>query len=308
MIKFSIIFFGSSNYCLPVLETLHNHFKLIAIVTKKDQVVEKYAQKHNVKTFTSKDKAELLTLKESINNLQPDLAIVADYGLIIPEAIFDIPKYKSLNIHFSRLPDLRGASPVQHTILREDKSAWITIQLLDKDLDTGDIVWQKEIQLSSNQAIEQSSNETTENLYKKLFNITALELPVIINQYVKKELVPQKQDHSKATYTKILTREDGFIPPKLLNDALKGGPSGVKLERTIRAFSPWPGVWTNIQITNNKKQITRKRLKIHKTHLQPTTYNLQPTTKLVPDLVQLEGKNPVSWKQFKEGYPDFKLK
>lgn len=330
-----LIFFGSSNYCFPVLESLDKNFQLTTVITKPNSAAQQFAISHQIKFYTPQDKNELLHLISQIRHIRPDLAIVADYGLIIPPEIFNIPKHKTLNIHFSRLPDLRGPSPVQYVILRGDKSAWITIIIMERGMDTGDIIWQKEVKLSSDQAIERSSNETTESLYKKLFNIAASELPSIISKYVQNKLKPTKQNHAKATYTKILAREDGFIPPQILSvilsPDLKSGrripievpiTKGILrfaqddnwvtfLERAIRALFPWPGVWTEIQITDNpstslrtsRKQITSKRLKILKAHLASQGQPLRD--KLVLDVVQLEGKNPVSWKQFKEGHPGF---
>lgn len=277
------IFFGSSDYCLPIVESINNNFQLLAVITKKGQSVEQFALSHNIKVFTPQDHNELSALKKEIISLQPDLAVVADYGLIIPKEIFTIPHHKTLNIHFSKLPLLRGPSPVQYTILLGEKSAWISVIIMDEGIDTGDIVWQKEI-TSFN--IE---NETTESLYTKLFNIIALELPDIINKYVKNELKPQKQDNLQATYTKHLTRQDGYISPQALAAALQRGVESVSLDRKIRAFTPWPGVWTTVNLPSPK------RLKLLKVHLKGG--------KFVLDLVQLEGKKPVSWKQFVEGYP-----
>ncbi len=313
-----VLFFGSSEYCIPILETLNKNFKLVAIITKKNQTVEKLAQKLNIPAFTPQDKKELYTLANKIHIFKPDISVVSDYGLIIPAEIFDIPKYKTLNIHFSRLPDLRGASPVQYTILRGDDKAWITIQLLDQGLDTGDIIWQKPFDYTQG---KEGKNETADSLYKKLFNIASAELPDIISKYVHNELKPQKQNHSKATYSKILTREDGFIPFKLIKDALKGSTTSIKLERSIRAYTPWPGVWTEITLRHlgwcakhsseveESGIIYKKRLKILKAHLESieTIQDRKPNPiqdrkRLVPDLVQLEGKNPVTWKQFQEGY------
>ncbi len=313
-----VLFFGSSNYCLPILDSLITNFKLISVVTKKNQAVEKFAQSHNIKTFTPANKEELLNLKNEISCLKPDLAIVADYGLLIPIEIFSIPRYRTLNIHFSLLPKLRGPAPVQYTILLGEEKAGISVIIMDEDLDTGDIVWQKEILTFNSQHLT-VNKETSDSLYKKLFNIAASELPDVISKYVKNELKPQKQIHTVTTYTKHFTRDDGFIPAKLLDKAMNGvNPSENELnnlviskilpiqlctlnfalctERALRALSPWPGLWTEINLTFNNQHLT-KRLKILKVHLEPTT-------KLVIDLVQLEGKKPVTWKQFLQGYPN----
>jgi len=353
-----IVFFGSSNYCLPVLESLFTNFKLSAIVTKKNQLVEKYALLHNVNVFTPIDTIELLGLTSQIRRIKPDLAVVADYGLIIPKEIFTIPRHQTLNIHFSKLPKLRGPSPVQYTILLGEKSAWISVILIDEGIDTGDVIWQ-----SADYPINQLSNYqmNSEDLYKKLFKIIAAELPDIINKYVNGELKPQKQDHSQATYTKHFTRNDGFIPFQTLAAALnwksrmlpaveiKKWPLvnkipqllitnyqlSVTIERACRALSPWPGVWTYVRIAKRSQDTSdadkattsvnsrwrnqdKKRLKILKVHLEPKQSNpLIPLNsggrhtdvewKLVIDQVQLEGKKPVSWKQFQEGYPCFRF-
>lgn len=337
------IFFGSSNYCIPLLSTLSKETDLLSIITHPDKKVGKeqiltasatkqWVLKNNIPVLTPANTKELLNLKDKIISLQPDIAVVADYGLLIPQKIFEIPEYKTVNVHFSRLPKYRGASPVQYTILNGEKSAWITVQILEKDLDTGDILWQKEIPLSG--------NEITGELYPKLFEIASKYLVAVLQNYMDNKLTPQKQNEKEATYTRRLTRDDGFIPFSVLKSALQGlGVANVKLtknewplnsvqfetlshcnivtfslEAALRAFTPWPGLWTEVQMIqfNNPpageagetmKQSSKKRLKILKAHLALTTYNLQPTTAFIPDEVQMEGKNPVSWKQFIEGYP-----
>lgn len=330
------IFFGSSNYCLPILDSLIN-FQLIAVITKPESSLQSFASSHDIRVFTPQDRKELSALKNDLEQLQPDLAVVADYGLIIPRGIFEIPKYKTLNIHFSRLPDLRGPSPVQFTILKGEKSAWITVIIMAKEMDTGDIIWQKEIPLNG--------DEIGESLYIQLFTIAAENLPEVLKLYVQDKLKPKKQNHSKATYTKLLTREDGFIPPTLINAAMNGLPVTIEqmdkwvltkqlssqltinnyqlvIERAIRAFTPWPGVWTELHLQGVALQMAsgravKKRIKILKAHIEifKTIQDRKPKTiqdrkanrkaKLILDIVQLEGKKPVSWKQFQEGYPHY---
>lgn len=343
--KEKIIFFGSSDYCIPILEIINKTFRLSAIVTKKGHAVEKYALSHNIKIFIPEDKNGLSSIKNDLKLISPDLAVVADYGLIIPPEIFTIPLHKTLNIHFSKLPALRGPSPVQYTILMGEKTAWISIIVMDKEMDTGDILWQKEIPLvsdkSTNYPINQLSNqpikETTGSLYQKLFNIVAADLPDVISKCVKNELKPQKQNHTLATYTRHLTRDDGFIPANLISAALEGKskveiksdafpknsvlfPSlkncnivSLCIERAYRTLTPWPGLWTQVSISlttnisDSMNKWEKKRLKILQVHLEPLASQGETLRgyKLILDLVQLEGKKPVSWKQFSEGYPHF---
>lgn len=327
--QINVIFFGSSQYCLPVLESLHQNFNLTAIITKPDRLVGRkqiptpteskiFGQKHKIEILTPADKTELLSLKNKLEEAEPDIAVAADYGLIIPKEIIEIPKFKTINIHFSKLPDLRGASPVQYTILRGDNCAWISYMIMDEGMDTGDILCQKEVPIGG--------NETSEELYKKLFNIAAGGLPGVLKQYVKNELKPVKQDNSKATYTKILKRQDGSIPWDIIYNSIEGKSSTLPkesilsfplfhcsiapllIERAVRAFSPWPGIWTEVEIKQSAQDTSeggtgKKRLKILKAHTESTTTNRQLTTKLIIDQVQLEGKKPVSWRQFRKGYP-----
>jgi methionyl-tRNA formyltransferase len=386
------IFFGSSDYSLRLVDSLINNFQLAAVVTKPDlpvgrqkiptpTPVKQKAVSEKIPAFTPHNKAELLSLQLQLRQFNADIFIVADYGLIIPEIILNLPRLKTINIHFSKLPKLRGPSPVQYTILLGEKKACITFMLMDKKMDTGDILMQKEFPLAG--------DETAGDLYTKLFNNAVSELPSIINKYAKNELKAAKQNAENATYTKLLTRNDGYVPWHFLNECIVeekrvtrvgvnlfkkierlpcnevtgAGPENkiqtgfseenylskldnsspfylviahapslaVGIHRLLRAFTPWPGLWTEIEISQSTNQqiVTnlqiKKRLKIIKAHLDQTTdYRLQTTespslsaktgkqqkvnnklqaTKLIIDLVQLEGKNPVTWKQFCEGYP-----
>lgn len=301
-----VIFFGSSDYCLPVLETLHRHFSLVAVITKSQSSPSVVAQKNHLKVFSPVNIDEILKLHPILKKLNANLALVADYGLIIPKKIFSLPQFASINIHFSKLPKLRGASPVQFTILNGDKNASITIQKISQGLDEGDIIWQKDYPLTNDQ--------TAPNLYKFLFKAATAEIIEIINHYTKGEIKPAVQKHQEATYTRRLTRNDGYLPYALIKDATAGKYTtgnllkkwpvyhlaspliNVKnyifyIENAMRAFTPWPGLWTIIQITKNNP----KRLKLLK-------LRLEHETRLVIDLVQLEGKKPVSWPQFQKAY------
>lgn len=297
-----VIFFGSSAYCLPVIKSLETHFQLSALITKYASPIADLAKTKKITLFTPLNKQALLPLKEEIGKIRPDLALVADYGLIIPADIFSLPRHGTLNIHFSKLPEFRGASPVQYTILSGADSAWITFQKISEKIDTGEVIYQQKIPLQG--------REKTGELYATLFEKAAEILPEIINSFISNDIKLQKQDESKATSTKILQRDDGFIPWSLFLASLSGkkadqssfaANSAVSyaltqasslaeaLERSVRALHPWPGVWTEITLTTGKK-----RLKIIEGELKDGRFN--------PITVQLEGKKPVSWKQFLAGY------
>jgi len=257
--------------------------------------------------FFGSDKYSQIVLKalekdkrfQIVKNLKdkPDVGVLASYGKILPSEILAIPKYGILNIHPSLLPKYRGASPVQAVILAGDKETGVSIIKMDERVDHGPIVAQF--------AEKILPTDTAESLYQRLFTSGAEVLLTILPTYLKDQIKLRQQDDSQATYTKKLTREDGKIDWKR---------SPEKIERHVRAMHPWPGAWTEVQMTDDSpprfaergrgKQKTVKRLKIFRAHLE----NLSPDTcHLIPDLVQLEGKKPVSWKQFREGYPEAKI-
>ena len=122
--------------------------------------------------------------------------------------------------------------------------------------------------------------DTTETLRKRLFERSADVLNELIEPYLRGKITPRAQNDDEASYTKIVKREDGFV------DLKKDAP--LEIERKFRAYTPWPGIWT---------QVDGKRLKILKVRLEEE--------KLILDEVQLEGKNPVTRKQFEDAYPQF---
>ena len=301
-------FFGSSVYVLPVLEALRTSTHLRLIVSQPDKPVgrsqtvqpappQAWAKTQHIDVLTpaslleDKDQIVMALKKHSIDSI-----VVADYGLLIPREIFDFPKWKTINIHFSRLPDLAGPSPVQWTILRGDPSAWISFMQIVEELDAGPILSQHEFRLQG--------FETTEQLYTNLFVKAASLLPQILRDYTTYQLTPKPQNQTFATFTRHLTRDDGFVPFDILIKALQGKPEmtlarkffpdssfmihdSFFIDRLLRAFTPWPGVWTVVKVKSF-------RLKILKAHAEGE--------KLVVDEVQLEGKRPIKWPEFLRAY------
>ncbi|MCX6725955.1 MAG: hypothetical protein NT052_01400, partial [Candidatus Shapirobacteria bacterium] len=127
-------------------------------------------------------------------------------------------------------------------------------------------------------------DETSDDLLKRLFKASAEALVTLLPDYLEEKIKLQEQDHQQTTFTEKLTRESGYIDWSKPVDYQ---------ERFIRAMFPWPEAWGEIKLRKEDKG--SKRLKILKAHLEKQ--------KLVLDLVQLEGKKPVTWKQFLEGYP-----
>jgi len=241
--KYRIVFIGTPEFALPSLQKLieANFIDLRLVITQPDKPVGRkkvltpppvklLAQKYNIPVLQPK---KISNVKSQISNISPDLVVLVSYGQIIPREILDVPKYGCLNIHPSLLPKYRGASPIQTAILNGDKETGITIMLMDEKIDHGKII--------SNIKCQMSNVDTCESLSKKLARLGAELLIKTLPDYLSGKIKPKKQDHSKATFTKIFKKEDGHI---------NWQKSAQEIERQIRAFYPWPGSWT---IWNNKK-------------------------------------------------------
>lgn len=288
-----IVFFGSSKYSTIAEEAVFKKFELALVVTFPDRSIsrKKIPTPNPVKNFALKNNIPVIETEkidkktvEQIKKCRSDFFVVADYGLILPKELLNLPRYAPLNIHHSLLPKYRGSSPAPTVILNGEKVSGVTIIKMSKQVDAGNILVQKEYKLKK--------NETTDSLLIMLNTLGAeILIPVIENYYTIKLV---KQDASKATFTKRMSKKDGFIN-------IKNPPSKEKLDRMIRAYHPWPGVWTVIQMsTANKKLLTTKRLGV-------SGKKLEVRIKFLPEKkIQVEGKKPMSYKDFLNGYPEAK--
>lgn len=296
--KMKIVFFGSDEYSLIVLAEIFNaHVADIALVvtTENNQVVKNFAEKSNLPSFVWSSTSGPL---EEIKKIKPNVGILASFGKIIPENILNGFPAGILNLHPSLLPKYRGSSPAQTAILNGDRTTGISIIKMDKKVDHGPIVYQEETEILP--------DENSRDLYLRLFSIGAKKLIKILPSYLENKIALKPQDETKVTYARKFTRLDGKI------DFSQSPETQVRL---IRAMQPWPGAWTQVKLTTppvipsdpaergsvgmTTGFVPCKRLKILRAHLE--------SEKLVLDEVQLEGKKPVSGKQFFEGYPEAKL-
>lgn len=270
------IFFGTPEFATIILE------KLIKSGLKPQAVFRE-------------PKESISILIEKLNNLKPDLAVIAAYGKILPKEILEIPRHGFINVHPSLLPKYRGASPIQAAILNGDKETGVTIMKVDEKMDHGGII--------SNIKIPVSNDDNYESLSKKLAETGADLLIKTMPNYILGKIKPIPQEHNKATYTKIIKKEDGKIDWK---------KSAESIERMIRAFYPWPTAWTT---WNNKI------LKIIKTDISDTQNNhhvgeifLTQNSEIVVTCgknalvikkLQLEGGTILTAKEFLNGHKEF---
>lgn len=259
-----VIFFGTSQFAVPVLEALlmkDADFKIKAVVTETDKPAgRKMAlRKSPVKILAEEKKLNLLQPEkfdektaEKISELEPDVAVLVAYGKIIPKKILKIPQKGFINIHPSLLPKYRGASPIQSAILSGDKETGVTIFVLDEKMDHGPIIAQKKYKICPADDYPSLENKLAEFGTKIMISA--------VKKYVKGEIKSEPQDENKATYTKQFSREDGKINFK---------KSAEEMKRMVRAFNPWPSAWTEIKnigrIKITKASILKDALKNLKT-------------------------------------------
>lgn len=159
--------------------------------------------------------------------LDADIAIVAAYGLILPQEVLDAPKYGCINIHASLLPRWRGAAPIQRAIMAGDAESGISIMQMEAGLDTGPVLAMEKTPITE--------KTTAQSLHDKLSQMGARMIVQTLDQIAAgKTPSPQKQNDASATYAAMLTKEDGKI------DWAK---PAAEIERQLRALHPWPGVW-----------------------------------------------------------------
>lgn len=235
-----IAFFGTPQIAVWVLEELEKGGVLPSLVVTNPDApqgrkmimtpspVSEWAAKHDIQVYkpeTLKDSSVAEKLKES----GCELFIVAAYGMIIPESILNIPKYKTINVHPSLLPKLRGASPIRSAILEDTNPTGVSIMILTPKMDEGPILEQEIVEISESEW-PMRGNKLDELLAKKGGEL----LLNTLEPWVAGEISPQEQDHSQATYTQKITKEMGLIN-------LEDDPYQNLLK--IRAFDGWPGTY-----------------------------------------------------------------
>jgi methionyl-tRNA formyltransferase len=303
--NYKIIFFGTSEFAREILRGLLSAgYEIQALVTQPDKMIGRHqiltppptkevAQEYKIPILQPE---KIKNNSESINQikeLSPDLIITAAYGQIIPKKILTLPKFGAINIHASLLPKFRGASPIQAAILAAEEEVGVTIMLMDEELDHGPIIGNSKFKI-------QNSKFTAEELSNELAKIGIKLLIEILPEWLAGAIKPAEQNHSQATYTRILTRENGRID---------WSKSAEEIERQIRAFTPWPGTWTTWE---------GKIFKIFEAEILETKnsykfgevfkYNNFLAVKceknaLIIKKLQLEGKKEMSQEEFLNGYP-----
>lgn len=291
--KPKIIFWGTSELGLPVLELLlKNDYQIVAIVSTPDAIagrgqkntqasaISQFAIEHNLPLFQPETLRKNDNFFKTLSDLKAELGILVAYGKLVPERFITLFPKGIINLHPSLLPKYRGPSPIQSAILNGDSKTGISLMLLDQEMDHGAILAQAE------QVIKPTN--TTADLGLKLAQIGAELLIKILPDYLAGKLTPRPQNHEQATITKIINKPDGQL------DWTK---TTAQILNQIHAFAPWPGTWT---------KLSSKLLKIISAHLAQEaesglTFHCADGN-IIADQVQLEGKKIMTGDEFLRGY------
>ncbi len=297
MSKTKIAFFGTQDFAATILAGLltDENISVDLVFTQPDR---KVGRKQEIEESPVKK----LALKHNLNIAQPDslknyqipssdfeLAVVAQYGLIIPQNIINSFPKGMINVHGSILPKYRGASPIQAALTNGETTTGVTIMIMDAQVDHGSILSQESLSIAP--------DDTFTTLSQKMAVAGSKLLPETLHNYISGEILPQTQQHEQATFTKLINKDDGRV------DFSKSAEDVYNL---YRGFTPWPGIWC---MWNDK------RLKLLK--VSPSEKTLSPSEVLLENKrifigcgknsievleLQLEGKAAMSAEVFANGY------
>lgn len=230
-----IVFWGTpalAQYCLTHIH--ENGFHVCGVVTQPDKPVgrkqiltappvKQYAEVHNIPVIQPKRLRNNTDAFTTLTQWQPDICVVVAYGHIIPDAILTLPQH-FINLHYSLLPQYRGAAPVQYALLDGCEKTGVTIQHVASEMDAGDIILQKELAIDI--------QDTTATLWEKCTHIGAPLLCETLDQLIEGTAPRIPQDQTRATYAPKLKKSTGFI---------SWNAPALTIHNTIRACNPWPG-------------------------------------------------------------------
>ena len=299
-----IVYMGTPDFAVPCLERLvKDGYDVACVVTQPDKPrgrkqemtpseVKVCALEHGIEVY----QPQTLRSEEAYEYLKAfkaDYFIVAAYGKILPKNILDLPRYGCINVHGSLLPAYRGAAPIQRSVLAGDKVTGITTMLMGEGLDTGDMLLKSEYVID----INATSGE--------VFDALAASAPDLlietIEKYTKGEIIPEKQDESKATYAHMLSKDEAVID---------WSASAAEIHNLVRGMAPWPVAYSfyggkkvkifATRITDEKTTLEKGKLKEDKNSI----FVACGDGKFIEILsLQLEGGKRLEAKQFLAGHP-----
>lgn len=249
-----LVFAGTPDFAATslraLLEAAHPEWEVVAVYTQPDRPagrgrklkpspVKQLASKHQLPVYqplslkTPEAQAELAALN-------PDLMIVVAYGLLLPQAVLDIPRLGCVNVHASLLPRWRGAAPIQRALLAGDEATGVTLMQMDKGLDTGAMLYKTLCPLGM--------EDTSASLHDKLAIQGGEALVSQLPKLFKGQLEAAIQDETQACYASKLSKEEARLDWQL---------AAVELDRQVRGFNPWPVAWFLGESPEGEEEVIR---------------------------------------------------
>ena len=270
-----IVFMGTPEFAVPTLEKLiEKGYNIKCVVTQPDRPkgrgkklayspVKQKAMEHNIEVLQPHSLRKETEYVDKIKNIAPDFIVVVAFGQILPKSILSIPKYGCINVHASLLPKLRGAAPINWSIINGDEATGVTTMFMDEGIDTGDMLLKKEIKIDP--------DETAEELHDRLKVLGADLLIDTIEGITKNTIVRTPQVDSKYSYAPMLDKNTGQID--------WNNPSA-QIKNLVRGTNPWPAAYSFLN---------EEKIKICKVEIESEESNIK------------QGISGQVWKVDKEG-------
>ena len=236
-----IVFMGTPDFAVDTLKTLvESQHEVVGVITQPDKPkgrsgklqltpVKETALQFGIPVYQP-ERARDPEFFGVLEDLSPDVIVVVAFGQILPKTILQLPKYGCINVHASLLPKLRGAAPIQWSIINGDAESGVTIQQMDEGIDTGDILLMQKYTLDA--------KETGGSLFDRLASFGGSMVLEVLEQAEAGTLRPVPQNHEEHTRAKMLSKETGRID---------FSQSALQIERLIRGLNPWPSAYTYLE-------------------------------------------------------------
>ena len=261
MTSLNLVFAGTPAFTCPALDALAaSKHHLAAVYTQPDRpagrgrrmqasAAKQWAEAHDIPVYQPLN-FKTQEAQEELKALKPDLLVVIAYGLILPQAVLDIPRLGCINVHASLLPNWRGASPIQSSLLHGDAETGVTIMQLDAGMDTGPMLTRATCAIAP--------DATASSLHDTLAQLAQAPLLETLDALAEGRAHPVAQQHDLASYAPKITKQDAIID---------WNKSAIHIERQIRAFNPWPIART---------EAGEQTLRIHQAHALPQSTDAEP--------------------------------
>ncbi|EAT13102.1 methionyl-tRNA formyltransferase [Bermanella marisrubri] len=258
-----VVFAGTPDFAASHLQALlNNHVDVVAVYTQPDRPagrgkkltpspVKRLALENQIPVYQPENFKQQED-RDALSALQPDLMVVVAYGLLLPQAVLDIPKHGCINSHASLLPRWRGAAPIQRAIEAGDSVSGVTVMQMEAGLDTGPMIKKVETPIMP--------SDTGGSLHDRLMEMGSQAVVDVVAQFANGQVVAEVQDDSLSCYAKKLTKDEALVDWR---------SSAEEVARKIRAFNPFPCCYT---------LLGDHRIRLLQAQIFPQNHNALPGT------------------------------